>query len=459
MLVVYDPRAGVKIIFSHGMRKIKIDSATRDLLHEGSHAVLKPEVSEALPQSNGFLRSYVEYISQCSDAPPTYHVAVGLSIFSAAVARNVVCAWNAGRQLMPNIYTLIIGPSRTTRKTASLDAGTDILQLACPELLMPMPGSYEEMVEQMRRQAHGLLTFREFGHFLKQTQRGYAEPQRTLLMDLYDWPCNRPYTRNLKKGQIAIEGPICLSMLGAVSTDLLYQNVDSSEWLGGFFGRLFLIYGERDEFKMPSTWEAARNYLVGQLRAWSGYKPPPCGGFSSDAWIWLDAWARARDSETSKLPLRIQNFCGGTLTFAAKIALLYALDSGECGAGEGWLISLQSVYRAVRFVEDLYLKSAVYLGEHIQLSLWERARQQVIDIIETAGDFGVSRRDLLRKTKLPTDQADSITESLRDAGIIGQVQRTNGMVYRVLHKHELHRIVPTGAEVFGLGHPAANFVR
>ena len=72
---------------------------------------------------------------------------------------------------------------------------------AAPEAVIPIPGSYEEMISQIRQTPSGLLTYREFGHFLKTTQRGYGEQIRTALMDLYDWPSDRSYVRNLKKGQ------------------------------------------------------------------------------------------------------------------------------------------------------------------------------------------------------------------------------------------------------------------
>jgi len=404
---------------------------------------LPPVVSDALPQSSGFLRNYVEYACACSDAPPVFHAGVALTVLASAVAHKVRCPWSGSRVLMPNLYTLIVGPSRTARKTTATDAGTDMIYDADDSMVIPIPGSYEELIAQLRRQPHGVLTFREFGHFLKQTSRGYAEPQRTALMDLYDWPHHRPYTRNLKKGTTIIQGPICLSLLASISNELMFQYVDTAEWLGGFFGRMLLIYGERDEFKMPQGWEQAHHILTGLLRQFSVWEPPPCGGFHPAGWEWFTQWCRIRDEQRFKLPTRVQNFAAGVATFAAKIALLYALDSGEPVSGDGWVVSPESLYRATQFIDNLYLRSAIELGDKIQFTDWERYRQRALDIIDASGEIGITHRDLLRKLRVLTNQLEEIIETLRAEQAIELINnpRSNEPTYRRAWRDNLP---PTG---------------
>jgi hypothetical protein len=383
------------------------------------------EISHILPQCSGFLRQYVDYASQCSDAPEIYHVGVGLTVFSAALAKDLACPWSAGRILMPNLYTLLVGPSRSTRKTSSMDSGIDILQITDSSLVMPIPGSYEELVTQIRRKAHGLLTYREFGHFLKTTARGYGEPIRTVLMDLFDWPPDRPYTRNLKKGQTVINPPICLSMLGSIATDLLYAYSDTEEWTGGFFGRMLLLYGERENFIMPRPWPEARQYLVGMLTSYMSVKIPPCGGFSPHAWAAFTEWAQWQDSRTHLFPHRVQTFIAGTTTLAAKIALLFAADAGEWNAGIGWLVSLESLRRAILLVDRLYLQSVTHIGERLALGIWERDRQKVIDVIE-GRKIGIKRNDLLRTVKMESGYLENVLQTLREEGTITQGAGPNG---------------------------------
>ncbi len=392
--------------------------------------MLPDRISTALPQGKGFLRSYVEYASICSDAPEIYHVGVGLTVLASAIAHKLSCPWLAGRDLVPNMYTLLVGPSRSSRKTASMDAGIDLLATAQPEHVMPIPGSYEELVTQIRSTPHGLLTYREFGHFLKTTQRGYGEPIRTVLMDLFDWPVNRPYSRNLKKGKTVIEGPICLSMLSSCSTDLLMAYCDTEEWTGGFFGRMLLLYGEREVFRLPQTWPAAHSYLAGLLYQFSQYHFPKCGGFSPQAWDLHLTWSRQKDGDTHNAPPRVQTHIAGTSTLAAKVALLYAAESGEPASGNGWLVSYESMSRAILFVEQLYLPSISHLGQRLALGVWERDRQRVLDAIECKGKMGVLRKDVLRAVRMETNYMESVLETLKQEGSIEMFNGARGPMFR-----------------------------
>lgn len=383
--------------------------------------VLPESILNCLPQNNGFLRTYAEYVSACSDAPPVYHVGVGLTILSTLVGDDLRCPWTAGSTLKPNLYTLLVGPSRRTRKTTSVDAGVNMLGIAEPSLVIPTPGSYEELIAQLRRKSVGVLVLREFAHFLKATQRGYAEQQRTALMDLYDWPDERPFTRNLKKGETRIEGPICLSLLGGASLETLFQLTDWSDWLGGFYGRLLFLHSDgEDAFRMPGDVAEYRNYLISFMRGYSGFRVPKCAGFHQAGWEWFSQWAAEKSHQADVSESRERNFLYGCQEFAAKIAMLYAVDSQEC-VQPGWYISPESIYRAVTFIEHAYLPSCKKLGEKVQFSEWERHRQRLIDMLARSGDMGITEKEMLRRTKLSTQDLTALLDTLRAADITEQV--------------------------------------
>lgn len=392
--------------------------------------MLSDRVDAVLPTRSTFLRPYAEYASQCCDAPDLFHVGVGLTTLAGAIAKSLSCPFMAGRVLVPNLYTLLVGPSRSARKTASMDMGISVLQAASPETVIPIPGSYEELIAQIRATPTGLLTYREFGHFLKTTARGYGEPIRTTLMDLYDWPPNRSYTRNLKKGKTVIDPIICLSMVGAISTDLLFAYADSEEWTGGFFGRMVLLYGERDNFRMPLPWPEAEAHLAGILSQWVHAAIPPCGGFAPDAWAMFTQWAQFRDSQTNSAPARVQTHIAGATTLAAKVALLYGADSGEPYAGQGWLVSQATLAKAIMFVDHLYLPSVEHLGNRLTIGPWEKDRQRVLDGIERAGPRGILRQDLLKRVKMQSSYLDDHLNTLREEGTIVQVKEARGAILK-----------------------------
>lgn len=395
-----------------------------------------------MPQGWGFLRNYCTYAAGCSDAPELFHLGVGITILASAVSHKIRAQWLAGRPLVPNFYTLLTGPSRAARKTGSMDAGIDVLVGADPTLVMPVPGSYEELIAQIRSKPEGLLTYREFGAFLKTTQRGYGEPIRATLMDLYDWPPDRAFTRNLRKGKTVIEPPICLSMLSAVSTDLLFAYTELADWVGGFFGRMLLLYGERETFKMPQSWPPYRDYLVGGLANYVQAAFPACGGFHPDAWTQFENWSRWRDNQTASLPPRVQNFASAVTTLAAKIALVYAADASEFNAGVGWMVSPESLHRAILFCETVYLPSVATLGEQIALGVWERDRKKILNIIESTRDMGIARRDLLRKAIVSTQLLDDVIGTLREEGTVDQGNDARGIVYKRRYNRDGAPIIP-----------------
>lgn len=393
--------------------------------------MLSDRIDAVLPVNSSFLRPYAEYAGQCCDAPDLFHVGVGLTMLAGTIAKSLACPFMAGRVLVPNLYTLLVGPSRSARKTASMDMGIEILQKATPDTVIPIPGSYEEMVAQIRATPSGLLTYREFGHFLKTTARGYGEPIRTVLMDLYDWPPTRSYTRSLRKGKTVIEPPICLSMIGAISTDLLFAYCDSEEWTGGFFARMILLYGERGDFRMPRTWPEAEAHLANVLYQWGHAAIPACGGFAPDAWSLFERWAQFRDGQTHTAPDRVQNHWAGATTLAAKVALLYGADAGEPHAGHGWLVSLDTMSRAILFVDHLYLPSVQHLGERLAIGPWEKDRRRVLDGIIRAGTRGILRQDLLKRVKMSSDYMDTVVNTLRDEGTIISIKEAQGARFKL----------------------------
>lgn len=385
--------------------------------------------SAALPASaTGFITPYVQYAAACSDAPVAYHIGVALTVLASAVSGRIRCPWLAGRSLTPNLYTVLVGPSRSARKTGSIDIGVDLLNIADQSLVTPIPGSYEELIAQIRRKNVGLLTYREFGHFLKTTSRGYGEPIRTVLMDLYDWPPDRPYERNLKKERTVVEAGISLSMIAGIATELLFAYSDLESWIGGFFGRFLVLYGERDEFRLPATWPQARDYLGAQLAHYIGNPIGICGGFAPDAWQAFAAWSAWRDENVEEFEPRVRTFVAGSITLAAKIALLYAVDDGTAFQRDGWLVTYEHMYRAAQFVETLYLPSIKTIGERLQLSIYERERQRVLDAIPP-GEIGISQRRLTRVLKLDVDTLARITHSLEVEGTIHIRKESRPMMY------------------------------
>ena len=131
--------------------------------------ISEQEVWDALP-SRGFLRSYVEYASTTTDANIAYHVAAGLSILSQTVPTDFCVPYAS--PLWGNMFSLIVGDSSKSRKTASINVAQRILRDAIPGSVGEVPGSQEGLYEGLRAQPRQLIIYGEFGEFLAKAEQG-----------------------------------------------------------------------------------------------------------------------------------------------------------------------------------------------------------------------------------------------------------------------------------------------
>lgn len=122
--------------------------------------ITEAEVWDALPPS-GFARAYVEYASQRTDANCAYHLGAALSILSQTVPLEYCVPYAS--PLWGNMFTLIVGGSSKSRKTAAINIGQRVLREALPESVGEVPGSQEGLYESLRAQNRQLIVYGEFG--------------------------------------------------------------------------------------------------------------------------------------------------------------------------------------------------------------------------------------------------------------------------------------------------------
>ena len=76
-----------------------------------------PEALSACLPPEGFVRSYCSYSSGATDAPEVYHAGVALAILAGAVADKLAFPLIGDSVSYPNLWTVLVGPSRAARKT------------------------------------------------------------------------------------------------------------------------------------------------------------------------------------------------------------------------------------------------------------------------------------------------------------------------------------------------------
>lgn len=87
--------------------------------------------------SEGFLRSYIAFCGDLTDAPDIFHLGVGLTILGAAMGNNVRIPSYGGLDIFPNLWMVLIAPSGFMRKSTSLYQGKTLLAYSVEKAVLP----------------------------------------------------------------------------------------------------------------------------------------------------------------------------------------------------------------------------------------------------------------------------------------------------------------------------------
>lgn len=227
-----------------------------------------------------FLKKYTTSMADYTDAPAVFHTACAYSIFGTLLTRHKYRLKLQGG--MPprwtNLWMFIVGDSGDSRKTTAISYAWDILRRIDEEIDAPTEGSPEGFLMWMLKRekaltgnATGIIVATEMATLLAQYERAYASAMKPILMEIYDVP--PVHKRELAKQSFTIPNPR-ISMLAGIATELLPSMAESDDWLGGFFSRSMLVYGERTRLlersstppdsvlkgHADSLWRALRSY-------------------------------------------------------------------------------------------------------------------------------------------------------------------------------------------------------
>jgi len=382
------------------------------------------EVWAALPPT-GFVRNYVEYASQCTDANIAYHLAGALTCLTQTVPIDYCVPYAS--PLWGNLYTMIVGDSSKSRKTAAINIARRVMHDAIPGCVGETPGSQEGLYESLRSQQKQVILYGEWGEFLAKAEEGYLMSLKTAYTNLWDAiPIGRALAKN-RKG--SIDNPR-LSLLCGVATDLLERHTEQADWTGGFLARFLTLYGEPErEFATPPIDDAARRISITQWLhqlANPGTPPGPC--------LWLDAagqqlwndWYEGMKPLRQSANRRVSAACSRTTSIAAKTALLLAWDIGQARSGQPWHIGVVELESALK-IADLHLKSVLELGERVTGTRDMRDRATVLRYItDMPTPFGY----VLRQSELLKRRVNEILDTLKEERVVVEETHNGEKCYR-----------------------------
>lgn len=367
--------------------------------------------AEAVCPSRGFLRTYLDYAKQITDAPLGSSLFAGLAVLSAMPPTDFGQEWYGGGKLGAPIWVLVYGETGDGRKTAALDAANAILEEIAPEKVIPGGGSREGFLDEMTRHGgHGLTTFGEFGDFLSHARGdGYAEKIKPLLTRAWDGKSlEEPLakkTRGPKTPRLSIQAGSTLHYLEAY--------LSPRDMGGGFFNRFVAIGATSSrEYNSPrdAYFKAERAAAVDALRELSRFsRAGECVGMAMDARLEWERWAASLRRQRKALGQEAYEATARIEANAMKIAQLLSFQTGYACRYEQWFLTLEEIQTAIAF-GDLLLQSSKDLIAGLAPSEEMRRRRQVLLTIQA--DSWVPYARALSECKLTKRVFDGIVDTL-----------------------------------------------
>jgi hypothetical protein len=357
-------------------------------------------------------------------SPLIYHLGVGVTIMGTTCP--LAYGMHYAGPLRANNFCLLVGRSGEDQKSTALSVGKKVLDAAAAPLIGDFPGSPEGLIDSLARRPSQFIPISEFGKFLSSAQRGYFEPTKTLLADLWDsLPTQRTKANNKT---IRVDNPR-LSIGAACSIPYLEKHTLAEDWTGGFMGRWTVLYGKRERVDPDPVGDNTHfQWLVDEIRKRATMPSAGwCNGLDSQASkLWRDWFT---DVTNRKLPDNIIGIRSRAPSMARKIALVYGWDFGKALHGKPWDMGVDVLEPAIALAE-LHITSLVHLSDVIAEHPDARLRRSVMMAI--AQHKGVATLgEILSVLKMRKRPVVEMLDALMEEGRVTRQKTTLGIVYQL----------------------------
>lgn len=360
----------------------------------------------AVPEK-GFLREYVDYASDCMDAPEIFHLFTGLATLAATCANKIKIGFGDG-YIHPNLWTVLIAGSSMFRKSTALSTACKLLWQTNEGIILPNEFSPELLTASLADQPNGIFVWPEMKNALSTLNRSYMEGTKEFLTEIYDVPDF--YRRKLKQSEFVIRHPT-VSILGATTIDWLVSSVKGGDITGGFLARFIYVPAmeKSRDIALPAKTQANRRNALAISLAEVGKVE---GEFDAEPIRHLyEPWyyRNSADLQNDDNAHVLGGFYSRLAVYALKIAMLL-----EVSKTRSLRLSEETMDQTFAIMD--YLKKSVrYLIERELHGTKDSADlERVFRLIEGRKD--VAYRDLLQRAHMRADNLRPLLETLVQSG-------------------------------------------
>lgn len=429
----------VKIIKLPDLKKKDIsDWITQHDTHEDLKGWLEKVIDETLPFvlpennkieiKNSFLTKYINSISPCTDAPQLFILFSGISLLSTILNRFY---FKYPRPVYLNLYTLLLAPSTSYRKSICLDILSDHVSLVNPELLLPDQFTTESLMDILaEHNSRGLIVWRELIQ-VKEFCFGsdYNRGLPSLLTNVYD--CSSKIQRRTRNGEQIVDSPK-LTIAAAGISDWLLENLRTVDFQGGIWTRFLFIPVQKDgerKWQFPKDFIMDGNIIDG-LKNLDVLEPKQMN--LSKIRLPLQTWAmkHMKDCEGLNNPLLRASFERLEVSLL-KIACL--LQIAEDGSNT---VDTPAFEDAAKIIDHLKSILPDFFSEEVAFDGFSKALNRVRKLLKDKKEMKQS--DIWKFANVGANWGRQIIEQLIEEGIIepGTVQADGagrpGKIYRYI---------------------------
>jgi len=207
-----------------------------------------------------FIKEWVELLNRLTDANKSLKEASGLFVISSIIGHKAIIPsttdskiFSEGLELTGkrlNLWFLIIGKSRWSRKSTVLSYVDDYLRTISNDLIASTIATPEALVDELSENPHKAWIMDEFGIILEACKRkDYMADITGLLQKLYD---GRTFTRRTRgRGRITISNPYFTVIASTTPFSIRERLINDSLFIHGFLNRFLILWDEGVEKVVP----------------------------------------------------------------------------------------------------------------------------------------------------------------------------------------------------------------
>lgn len=310
----------------------------------------------------GWFAEYRDLMAPTSEAPDQFHLGASLTLAGAMMGRRVHAEY-ISQQLYGNLYTVLVGPSGTSRKDTAIKRALSVPQLQDGTVYIRPAyeirrdvSSSEGIVSMLEETPNVLLYITELSALKANAVRKGTTTINDRLIEAWDTPHK---LENLSKGAPKTATNPYLSIIAATQPGRLASGMTDEDIHSGFANRWLYIVGDgKSPIPRPPSMDRSRAWqlymaLYRQIERYPEGSALRMDTAAHDCW---DAWyVRHRQPNQwseDESAMRVRQ-----ADLVQKVALIYAVSEGAP------LISVRHLEPAIALIDWSWLAVSAWLND------------------------------------------------------------------------------------------------